>query len=208
MRFKINENLFKVTYEGNEGYVITDENPPSNQEWYYDILDKESSCPIYKRGFSNSTYKGCFKITASTFPLGNLPQFIVNGDAENVAWGIVLNNSDCKDEREQIIAFTAFMEGWSKHAEKYKFTKEDMRNCWNYSGDFFEEHSENGKLNKNFDEYIKSLQQPREIIEIEFETNVMSQDYGFDRGQREELKIIKSSDYPHGFLTIKSIKYV
>lgn len=214
MKFKINKNLFKVTYEGKEGYVITDENPPSNQEWYYDTLDEESSCPIYKRGLSNSTYKGCLKITASTFPLGDLPQFVIKNNIPNSEYEEgIFGYTDA----EIRVAQNAFKEGWDKHAEKYKFTEEDVKKAITLAREVsgmeaVVKQLQNEYLNKEDFQYteeeiIQFLQQPKEIIEIEFDVEQIGAYANPKYPSDYNLKITKTSEYPNGLLTIKNINY-
>lgn len=59
--------------------------------------------------------------------------------------------------------------------------------------------------------YIQSLQQPKEITEIEFEVEQLP---NFERSMgsiqenyKYQLKIIKSKENPNGLLTIKNVKY-
>lgn len=52
-----------------------------------------------------------------------------------------------------------YIEGFTKSQslKNPQFTLEDMRNCWNYAGDFFDEHTSEGTLKMNFDKFIQSL---------------------------------------------------
>lgn len=63
-----------------------------------------------------------------------------------------------------------FINGYKSNAGG--FSLEDMRKCWNYAGDFFNEHSANNELEMNFDEFVQSLtkSEPNQEMGIYFDT--------------------------------------
>lgn len=129
-------------------------------------------------------------------------------------------------DTEVRVAQNAFKEGWNKHAEKYKFTEEDVKKAIQLAreADSIDgvvdlpivlnyPNADNSDLQIKWteEEIIQFLQQPKEIIEIEFETEEYAVgNYGLSDGEPTidtRLKITKSIKYPNGLLTIKNVKY-
>lgn len=222
MKFKLNKNLFKVIYEGIEGYVITDKTLVGIKDWfYYEHFGEDIICQANSNtdliNLSNTT-DYFYKIIASTFPLGDLPQFVIK---------TIIPNSGYKEgmfgytDTEIRVAQNAFKEGWNKHAEKYKFTEEDVKKAITLAREVsgmeaIVKQLQNEYLNREDFQYteeeiIQSLQKPKEITEIEFETEEYAVgNYGLSNGEPTidtRLKITKSIKYPNGLLTIKNVKY-
>lgn len=235
MKFELNKNLFKVTHEGKEGYVIIDE------------ISVSKEGEPYRGSISGNIYikqKGVIqagdKIIASTFPLGDLPQFIVEHEV-----GGFYDLSIHLDERNNVFPKyeelyrrkVLFNEGWNKHAEKYKFTEEDVKKAIQLAreADSIDSvvdlpivlnypNADNSDLQIKWteEEIIQFLQQPKEITEIEFEVELTVVKHipypkelevkgqGWEKGYPVTdytLKITKSIKYPYGLLTIKNVNY-
>lgn len=242
MKFELNKNLFKVTHEGKEGYVIIDE-----------ISVSKEGKP-YRGSISGNIYikqKGVIqagdKIIASTFPLGDLPQFVIqNKNSEDELEAVVKeyigmnsnkewdNNEDYYNPKNR--EYYSFKDGWNKHAEKYKFTEEDIKKAIQLAreADSIDgvvdlpivlnyPNVDNSDLQIKWteEEIIQFLQQPKEITEIEFEhiwenqkgiTGDNFTDVAIKQPDGEfdawlALKITKSIKYPNGLLIIKNVKY-
>lgn len=202
MKFFKEKNLFQVIYEGKEGYVIIDKTEITNIKDHYGKYHLEKSKIII----------------ASTFPLGDLPQFVIK---------TIIPNSEYKEgmfgytDTEVRVAQNAFKEGWDKHAEKYNFTKEDVIKAITLAREISGMEAVIKQLKNEYltredfqyteEEIIQSLQKRKEIIEIEFETEEYAVgNYGLSKGEPTidiRLKITKSIKYPNGLLTIKNINY-
>lgn len=209
MKFFKNKNFFKVTYEGKEGYVVTTETSTTKDLlWVYrngDIFQ----LPDRSRGQHIAMVMRGLEIIASTFPLGDLPQFVVDKIDENIQernyYKQVLNPVSSWELESQTWE-KGFIDGWNKHAEKYKFTEEDIVKC--YKG-LLQNVGTSVKISDlpTVEEYLKYLQQPKEITEIEFE--VYTARFPKDNGWEvlpTGLKITKSSEFPNGLLTVKNVK--
>lgn len=225
MKFKLNKNLFKVIYEGIEGYVITNNTLECNKgDWtVFTTFTNETITGVasFKQAEWNYASNGLYnlKAIASTFPLGDLPQFIIK---------TIIPNSEYKEgmfgytDTEVRVAQNAFKEGWDKHAKKYKFTEEDVKKAIQLAreADSIDgvvdlpivlnyPNANNSDLQIKWmeEEIIQFLQQPKEITEIEFETEEYAVgNYGLSNGEPTidtRLKITKSIKYPNGLLTLK-----
>lgn len=223
MRFKIKENLFKVTYEGKEGYVITENRLIIENEYYVDYINKNIHQWQMNGGIHENKSAYCDVIIASTFTLGNLPQFVIGEDIQKLAIEEHKYNHRSIKEVDFRLGFEI---GWNKHAEKYKFTEEDVKKAIQLAreADSIDgvvdlpivlnyPNADNSDLQIKWmeEEIIQFLQQPKEIIEIEFETEEYPVgNYGLSDGESTidtRLKITKSIKYPNGLLTIKNVKY-
>lgn len=100
--------------------------------------------------FANEALRKCVKIKDGKYPYVHL-----NDDGEEVA--------DFHTWKGVIIACHPPLENVATYCELPKddaesFTLEDMRKCWNYAADLFEEHTlEGGSLEMNFDQFIATL---------------------------------------------------
>lgn len=74
-------------------------------------------------------------ILYSTNPEHNLPSISFSDevakelgiiDVEKLAWDTINNNSSLIEDREQVVGFTAFYEGYNKSQETHPFSEEDM----------------------------------------------------------------------------------
>lgn len=243
MKFFKEKNLFQVIYEGKEGYVITNEDDIFTSPigtYYLHIEDGYKFIAVITENTCLGGIKSIwpyYKIIASTFPLGDLPQFVIqNKNSEDELETVVKeyigmnpnkewdNNEDCYNPKNR--EYYSFKDGWNKHAEKYKFTEEDVKKAIQLAR---EANSIDGVIDlpivlnyPNVDnsdlqikwteeEIIQFLQQPKEIIEIEFETEEYAVgNYGLSKGEPTidtRLKITKSVKYPQGLLIIKNVKY-
>lgn len=149
MKFKINENLFKVTYEGKEGYVITTKRSTTkNLTWVY-RNEEVFQLPDRSKGQQVAMVRWGLEVIASTFPLGDLPQFVIEHEFTE------------EDVRKAIdLARTGY--GWEGNINVVDHLDND-----GYSGCI-------DNFNKEFkfkteEEIIQSLQKRKEITEIEFE---------------------------------------
>lgn len=222
MKFKTNENLFKVTYEGKEGYVVTTKKPTTkNLTWVY-RNDEVFQLPDRSKGQQVAMVRWGLEVIASTFPLGDLPQFVIEDEnAEDLALKAyyidsfeTLNQPSFIDTKNSV---EGFIEGWNKHAEKYEFTKEDMEKAITLAREVsgmeaVVKQLQNEYLNKeNFQytkkEIIQSLQKQKEITEIEFDVEQIGAYANPKYPSDYNLKITKTSEYPNGLLTIKDINY-
>lgn len=219
MKYLLNKNLFKVNYNNIEEYVIIEDKLPLIGEWYYNKKSKE----IHKRNLPNTEYIECFKIIAASFPLGNLPQFNIYSyitiltqleiliEAEKTIKLLYNKERYAKYPEIKSLLNVAFEEGWDKHAEKYKYTEEDMQKAITLA-------EENGRISMGFErgnfftreelektvpieDIINYIKNQKETQEIEFEEEAKTEYGPF------QLKISKSEQYPNGLLTIKNINY-
>jgi len=182
MKFELNKNLFKVTYQSKEGYVIIDE------------ISVSKEGEPYRGSISGNIYfkqKGVIqvgdKIIASTFPLSDLPQFVIEDELENIAKEELFSEtfSDCTLDSAGF--YKGFKAGYNKHAEKYKFTKEDIKKAIQLAreADSIDgvvdlpivlnyPNADNSDLQIKWteEEIIQFLQQPKEITKIEFEMEI------------------------------------
>ena len=217
-------NLFKVTYKGKEGYVITDDNIKTDG-YYYNSFDKEI------RLYSIKVHSYHHKIIASTFPLGDLPQFVIqNKNSEDELEAVVKeyigmnpnkewdNNEDYYNPKNR--EYYSFKDGWNKHAEKYKFTEEDVKKAIQLAreADSIDgvvdlpivlnyPNADNSDLQIKWteEEIIQSLQKPKEITEIEFEMEINQCD-GCRAGYPIKNKI-HQVPYPNGSMVCKADMY-
>ena len=84
MKFFKEKNLFQVIYEGKEGYVIIDKTEITNIKDHYGKYYLEKSNIINQFPDYLTDLDECKIIIASTFPLGDLPQFVIEDELENL----------------------------------------------------------------------------------------------------------------------------
>lgn len=135
MTYKLNENLFKVTYNGLEGYVITDS---ENKEEYYnsnikagDLFYNTDLKDVIIAEYSPSSKISRKIIATSGFQLGDLPQFVIEDNIEDISYDWLYENDTehMASKGYPLVPMQyGFKKGWSKHAEKYKYTKENLIN--------------------------------------------------------------------------------
>ena len=67
-----------------------------------------------------------------------------------------------------------FIAGYKQAKSETMFSVDDMRKCWNYAGDFFNEYTIDDTLEMNFGEFIQSITKPKEY---EFVVEMIDVDY-------------------------------
>lgn len=118
MKFFKEKNLFQVIYEGKEGYVIIDKTEITNIKDHYGKYHLEKSNIINQFPDYLTDLDECKIIIASTFPLGDLPQFIVEEDFNTLNDDIdILRNFDYPNLKyvcpmTHRIWFTENFNGW------------------------------------------------------------------------------------------------
>ena len=145
MRATLGTNLFKI-----DGfyYLVDSSQPIKVNDWY----------------FANQAPRLCVDLReANEFPYGH-----TNSKGEITYdmkyWNRITftNNTSLTT-----IAQMEIVDG----GEDMVFTREQMRLCWNYAGNFFEQQTDKfGKLTLNFDEFINSLTPPVTGLELIEET--------------------------------------
>lgn len=84
--------------------------------WFYNPYIKELQI--------NCNPNSCHKVIATNNPNIDIPKVV--DKVEKLAWDIINNNSSLIEGREQVVAFTAFYEGYNKSQETHPFSEEDM----------------------------------------------------------------------------------
>lgn len=112
------------------------------------------------------------KVIATNNPNIDIPKVV--DEVEELAWGVVINNSSLVEPKEQIIGVTAFYEGYKKSQETHSNSDEDMidfyrwlnRNGWQDYNDIKEELFVNSYGVQKQDKELLQLwkeQQPKTI---------------------------------------------
>lgn len=79
MKFIKDKNLFKIIYEDKEGYIVTTETSTTKDLLWVYRNGNIFQLPDRSRGQHVAMVMRGLEIIASTFPLGDLPQFVIEG---------------------------------------------------------------------------------------------------------------------------------
>lgn len=168
-----------------KGYVAVSDEKLKRDDWGIDLT--ESLLTKCLRTEENSYWnKNCKKIIATdtSFKLQGVPQFKLPA---------VLDGAESVDKAAQ---------------EKGCYTEDDMRNAY-MTGSISSLNWNKAKIEENFnhlkraEEYINSLKQPKQLVGIEVDHEMI----GHPHEWVDTPILIKSEEYPNGLLTVKQYYY-
>ena len=155
----------KVTLDGFD-YYVSDKESESNDWCYY---SKDIKSPIkYQRGEYLTNGIKSPKVIATNNSNIDIPKVV--DEIEILAWDIINNNSSIIEDNEQVIGFTAFMEGYNKSQETNPFSEDDMIDFyeWCDTSDEAARFWSNNKINPdmNGSHYQKIKNKRKELLQI------------------------------------------
>jgi len=122
--------MYKLIKIDNYWIIVNSEETPEG--WVYFTENKKLRHFPKKQKNLKEIY---LKLVYSQNPEHNLPSISFSDevakelgiiDVEKLAWDTINNNSSLIEDREQVVGFTAFYEGYNKSQETHPFSEEDM----------------------------------------------------------------------------------
>lgn len=168
--FKLNKNLFKV----GDNYICISYDKIDLNDWFVFTWCREHTIQKCTEDKVAEIDHRCKKIIFSTqFIHESIPVLnIEDGESIKPPYQQELDEygDEIWDDGKLYWAQKGFKEGYQKAKETFKYTEEDLRKAFwagsSYQDDLYRPWD---NTPKNVDEYIHSLQQPKEIKSIEIE---------------------------------------
>lgn len=176
--FELNKNLFKV----GDNHVCVEENPRVG-DWVLEFQPNDAVGEIYYVRSEYVLAKDIQKkiVFSTQFIHESIPLLNLESEEDEVfkmaSENILTSSRFVNTENEMDIAYSFFHNGYQKAKETFKYTEEDLRKAFeagNKRGWSGYPNTDNWTQPK-FEEFIQSLQQPKEIksIEVEYFPNLI-----------------------------------